>query len=404
MKTMKPIQVLHLNANQLEELENGVFSPMTKLETLDLSHNRLSQLSDDAFVGLSSLKTLLLRDNRLRTVPSSSLSRVPSVLKLDLGFNPLSDIPTDSFASIKDLESLELDQCSLEKLEKGSFKGLFSLLTLKLSDNKLENVPTEALSDTNRLEELSIGQNLFTEIGTDAFSGLKYLKSLDVRGCRTLSAVRRGAFTSNPNLETVVFERNPDLRYIENGVFDGLPNLKVISLRANGFEHLDHNLLPWDELELLDARDNPFVCNCSLMWLRNFLLKINSSSSTMGTSAYETGSYKFPVEENNKVYCQNPQHLRGQLVSDLTAHDFECDFDFAKDGVIIGVVVGVTLIIVIALAIAALYFREKIAGVLKTKWNGKRKEPQYQKTYGEEENNILQAAQHPLKNTPVTEL
>lgn len=404
-KGLSSLQVLQLNINRLERIESGVFSPLVKLQTLDLSANIISFLSEDAFASLTNLKTLLLRNNKLNTIPSVALNHLPGLLSLDLGINSFQGIPAGSFAALKDLGTLSLDECGIATLEPGSFEGLASLIVLKIQDNDLDRIPTETFSNLDRVEELSIGRNTFVEIPSSAFHRLTHLKKIDISGAKLLESIRKGAFSENSNLETVVIEHNAQLRFLETGVFAGLPNLKRVSLRGNALRYIDHMLLPWDELESLDVRNNPLVCNCSIVWLWTLLNRGNYSGESVVTAS-PGGQEELGLEENDtneQVTCFEPAGLKGQLLVDLSYDDLACGFDDSKKQILIGVIIA-SIIVVIALAMLAFRFRDKVAGVLKTKWNGNRKEPQYQKTNGEEESNILQAAQHPLKNTPVTEL
>lgn len=81
---------LLLCGNLIQELPDGIFSPMKKLQRVDLSRNFISSLSEMTFVGCSEvLKFLDLSSNKLHEldyttlVPVAHRKKSPLVLKLD---------------------------------------------------------------------------------------------------------------------------------------------------------------------------------------------------------------------------------------------------------------------------------------------------------------------------------
>lgn len=66
-------------------------------------------------------------------------------------------------------------------------------------------------------------------------------------------------------------------------LFHGNLNLIELSLRNNKLFQLDAVQLPLDQLRKLSLADNPFVCNCSLIWLWR-LIKSSSSGTAVTTT------------------------------------------------------------------------------------------------------------------------
>ncbi|GFS61726.1 slit 1 protein [Trichonephila inaurata madagascariensis] len=384
------LKVLHLNENYLQALPAKCFVQLENLELLDLCQNSISSIDQEAFFGLKNLKTLLLRDNKLTHIPSTPFQYISKLFKLDLGLNSFENIPENSFSALNDLEELSLDGCGVKVIMYGAFKWLNSLLILRIHDNELWEVPTKALFDVIRLEELHIGQNKFQSLKAKSFQRLKFLRTIEINGCPNLSEIEKGAFSDNSNLKTIVINHNKELKHIQDGAFDNLPNVQHASFRGNSFETLQYGLLPWDELQFLDVRDNPFVCNCSLVWLWKLLMTKNFSS-------FEGQA------DTTQVICVNPPGLKDRALGNLPHDDLDCYSLESRRQLIIGLVSGGALFLAVIILLGFRY-REKLAGVLKTKWGRGRKEPQYQKTSAEEESTILQAGQQSLKMTPVTEL
>ncbi|GAB6020212.1 hypothetical protein CHUAL_002933 [Chamberlinius hualienensis] len=399
---LENLRVLNLAENMLESIPDRMFVHLKSLEELDLGLNRISRIAANAFHGLKSLRTLRLRDNRLTHVPSAVCWQpINSTLyHLNLGSNTFLNIPADVFQPLYNLQELILDSCSTKDLHVHTFNGLDELRILRLRDNVFTSVPTHAWEHLQRLEELYIGQNHFEEVGPNAFAGLARLRSLDISGSKRLFCIRRSAFTANTDLRKVVLSHNIGLSHIESGAFDGLPLFRHLSLRGNVFQTLNDDLLAWDELDVLDLRDNPLECNCSLLWLRNFLVKRN-------VSVEESSSNGVGVLASTTIKCMNPSSLRSRLLVELGPVDLDCYYPNPKQQALIAIIGASVLLLLLTLILLVYKYRKRVTSVLKDKWTDgalRRKDLHYEKTADEEENNILQAAQQSLKLTPVTEL
>lgn len=385
-KSLHSLTSLYLYDNSLQTLSSEMFKHLQSLEMLELSQNKISFIDERAFFGLTNLKTLLLRRNQLSAIPSLSFQYISKIQKLDLCLNSFKSIPENSFSVLNELKELLLDSCGIQLISHGAFKWLNSLTILSISNNEISEIPTKVFLDVLSLEELHIGQNKFTDIKPRSLLRLKHLHILVINDCPHLERIENGAFTDNVNLRTIIISHNKALRHIEEGAFENLPNIKHVSLQANAFQTFHPTLLPWDKLNSFDVGHNPLVCNCSLLWLWKLLVAKNDSST-----------------DSMQVVCANPPQLKDAILSSLPEVDLDC---YALDTsrqiiiwiVLAGAVASATIVMV------TFTYRDKVAGILKTKWGRGRKEAHYQKTCAEEENTILQTAHQSLKMTPVTEL
>lgn len=384
------LETLYLNENSLENLSGNIFIHLQNLEILELSQNKISFIDQKAFFGLKNLKTLSLRGNQLSTIPSSSFQYLSKLYNLDMGLNFFKSIPESSFAFLNDLNELSLDSCGIEVIIQGAFKWLNSLHVLHIHNNELSEIPTKAFFDVVNLQELHIGQNKFFDIKGKPFQRLKFLHTIDISGCPYLEFIGKNVFSDNISLKTVIMNDNKVLRHIQDGAFHNLPDIKYVSLRANDFETFQLSLLPWEDLYYLDVRDNPLVCNCSLLWLWKLLVTKNYSSPD-------------GLSDTTQVVCAHPLELKDTILPNLQESDLDCYTIDTRRQIIIGIVLA-GAVASAAIIMVGFSYRDKVAGVLKTKWGRSRKEPQYQKTCAEEENTILQTAHQSLKMTPVTEL
>ncbi|XP_017489520.1 PREDICTED: chondroadherin-like protein [Rhagoletis zephyria] len=366
------LTVLNLRGNLLAELEQGTFAKMSKIEELNLGQNRINRIDPHAFDGLVNLRTLYLDDNTLTTVPAPSIFKaMPNLAELYLGTNSFTSIQANAFIDLKGLTRLDLRGAGLHNISAEALKGPDGLRYLDLADNRLQVVPTNALSHLERLEELLLGQNDFEVIGSGAFSGLKQLRKLEITGAQRLRSVQNGAFNANTNLEHLNLSSNKMLQEVQENALGGLPHLRHVILKENDLRTLAEGLVPWSDLQTLDLSDNPIVCDCQVLWLRNLLVSKNSSNDKL------VG-----------VMCAYPEPMRKEPLSQLSPAMLGCSHSDSKQQALIVVVVVVTTATITGLSLLIYGCRRRIRETLKGGWGNSalgRKEREYQKTCSDEE-------------------
>lgn len=361
------LTILNLRGNYLEDLPDRLFAALPKLEELDLGENRISRIDPAAFQGLARLRVLYLDDNQLRTVPTPSFKFLGNLAEMRIGLNAFTTLDNDCFAGLDLLSVLDLTGAALINISTNAFKGLTQLRRLVLTDNRLSAIPTAQLSGLNRLEELSVGQNDFVTIEPNAFKGLPNLRSIDVSGASQLSVIKKGVFNENLNLETINFSSNKRLSTIENGAFMGLPNLRNLMMRNNAFSSFAEAMVMWQELQQIDLTENPLMCECSMLWLKELLARRNTSH----------------------VDCAGPAPLKGKSLNSLGSDDLSCAKYYTRQQAIVGAVFGCTVAFLALMLILAYRFRKRLHHSLKkTFWNKEtvnRKDLEYQKTFSDDE-------------------
>lgn len=362
------ITVLNLRGNLIAELEYRTFSPMVKLVELNLGQNRISHIDPHALDGLINLSILYLDDNTLTTVPSElTFQALPGLAELYLGTNSFMTIPAGAFQDLKALTRLDLRGAGLHNISGDALKGLEGIRFLDLSDNRLEVVPSAALQRLARLEELSLGQNDFEVIATGAFVGLRELRQLEITGAQRLRRVESGAFTDNTNLEHLNLSANKQLNELHANTVGGFPHLSTVILKENHLSSLSESLFPWSDLQTLDLSDNPFVCDCQLMWLRNLLISRNGSN------------------QYAPVICSYPANLRELPLTQLAEPLLGCTHGTGNKQAIIGIMVVACAALITTLALIIYTCRRRIREMLKGHSALGRKEREYQKTFSDEE-------------------
>lgn len=372
------LTVLNLRGNFLDTIERGTFSSLQKLEELNLGQNRISRIDIGAFDGLPNLRVLVLDDNQLSAVPSEALVPLTNLAELFLGINSFRTIQTGAFQMLTRLTNLDLNGAALMNISLGAFQGLEnSLRQLELSDNRLQRVPTVHMSELSRLEELSIGQNDFEIIAEGAFVGLKNLRKLKITGSMHLRKIQAGAFATNTNLESIKIVSNKMLEILEEGSLSGLPHLKHVILRDNALTTLDEGLFPWSELHTFDLSENPIVCDCRVLWLRNLLIMKNSSQLPND-------------QQDNTIYCHAPERLRAEPLVAISPSLLGCDLhSTSRRQAMIGTLLVGCAATITSLALLMYRYRRQMREILKGRCTDSSplgpKEREYQKSYYDED-------------------
>ncbi|KAL3176213.1 hypothetical protein MRX96_010533 [Rhipicephalus microplus] len=311
---LRTLLELQLRRNALTYVPSRAFHDMRSLERLDISHNQIAKIDSDAFVGLHRLKSLILRDNKLSHVPTPAFHHIPHLLALDLGLNSIPTVVDNAFSHLVRLRELNMDRCSTAILEPDS-----------------KNC-TLAVTASGILAE-------------DNFRALENLRRLYIVRSEHLDSIDERTFRQCLQLEQVVLEENRRLRYLSPATFTNLRQLTRVSLRANGFESFHPDLLPWNQLSTFDLRDNPIVCNCSVIWLWDLLRSLD-----------HTGNW-------TNVRCHSPTHLSGELLRTLSHYDLDCDGRTRRNILIVGL--STTAIFAIIVLALVLWYRRKVSRVLK---------------------------------------
>lgn len=100
-----------------------------------------------------------------------------------------------------------------------------------------------------------------------------------------LKVIGRGAFSKLEGLKEVHICNNPELSHLHGEAFSRAnpdepvrlewPRVKQLYLHNNNLTMLDSQLLArWDDMEVIDIRVNPWLCDCDNQWMVETLLPI----------------------------------------------------------------------------------------------------------------------------------
>ncbi|KAK8389953.1 hypothetical protein O3P69_012872 [Scylla paramamosain] len=264
------LRVLDLTNNSLTEVGQAL-RDLPHLQGLYLADNYLTALANHTFAGLPSLTVLRLDNNGIQTFQAATFRDLPDLLTLDMSRNNLVELPPDAFRSLRAVEDLRLAHNQISIVKDFAFTNLPGLLTLQLQDNLIAEIGAHAFHSLPALQFLNLSTNSLPAVPEDALARLPGLHVLDLSAnlLRTISDV------SLHRLQwlSVLLLHHNTLCHLSVGAFSRQRSLRVLTLQGNHLRRLHLQALgpALSSLSLLDMSDNPFQCDCELVWLKEHL-------------------------------------------------------------------------------------------------------------------------------------
>ncbi|XP_042605290.1 slit homolog 1 protein-like isoform X2 [Cyprinus carpio] len=349
---------LDLSENAIQMIPRRAFRGATDIKNLQLDKNHISCIEDGVFRAMRVLEVLTLNNNNISTIPISSFNHMPKLRTFRLHSNSLRCDCHLSWLSqwLRQRATLGLyTQCSappnlhglnLAELQKKDFtcsgvfdsspqpcglasgscppmctctnnivdcrgKGLTAIpanmpegmTEIRLEQNGIKSVPPGAFASYKRLRRIDLSNNQISEIAPDAFQGLRSLNSLVLYGNK-ITDLPRGVFDGLSALELLLLNANK-IHCVRVNIFQDLENLSLLSLYDNKIQTLAKGTFtPLKSIQTLHLAQNPFVCDCGLKWLADFL-RSN------------------PIETSG-ARCSSPRRLANKRISQIKSKKFRC--------------------------------------------------------------------------------
>uniref|UniRef100_A0A182ML25 TIR domain-containing protein n=1 Tax=Anopheles culicifacies TaxID=139723 RepID=A0A182ML25_9DIPT len=249
------LQILNLEANQIESIADNAFSDLKNLVALTLSHNRLKRIEQHHFSELYVLNQLYIESNMIESMHGRALENLTNLNDLNLNDNRLTEIP-EGLGKLRFLKSLDLGKNRISSVSNASFEGLEQLLGLRLVENRITNISRDAFVTLSSLHVLNLASNQIRHIDQSAFS-------------------------SNPTIRAIRLDNN-DLEDI-SGVFTSLPALVFLNVSDNQIRLFDYSHFPVS-LEWLDMHQNNITELGNYYDLNNLQIKMLDVSFNRLTS------------------------------------------------------------------------------------------------------------------------
>uniref|UniRef100_A0AC34FEV5 Slit n=1 Tax=Panagrolaimus sp. ES5 TaxID=591445 RepID=A0AC34FEV5_9BILA len=195
----------------------------------------------------------------------------------------LSHIPSNLPIGI---EEIRLNGNKITTIPSKAFEKLHKLRTLDLSRNQINEIAADAFSDLNKLQHLHLFHNNISELAPQTFFGLKELEML-MLNANNLRCIPKELFKDLDELNVLSIYKNK-IKSIENGTFDSLKSVRALHLS-----------------------ENPYICDCNLAWLAEFLGK----KQLLDTSGVKCAAPKrmigihFATADPEKFKCKGAEYL-----------------------------------------------------------------------------------------------
>ncbi|XP_063744365.1 LOW QUALITY PROTEIN: nyctalopin [Eleginops maclovinus] len=285
---------INLDKNALKFLSERAFGTLPSLKSLSLEHNNISFITPGAFKGLPNLVELKLANNDyISYLHTRTFTGLKKLVRLDLSNCNLFNLPDrifieqpalkevfffenkfrripGTFRGMENLTHIYLERCKIEAVAYNSLLGLSRLKFLNLQENRINVIHDQSFQDLLRLENFFLNDNQLTDLPRSAFKGLSCLKMLNLGGNKLIN-VSRTWFSDLVELEVLYLDRN-QLVNIEEGTFENLTSLITLHLNSNNLTTLPFPVFqPVYFLGRLFLFRNPWECDCSLEWLKDWM-------------------------------------------------------------------------------------------------------------------------------------
>ncbi|XP_051942227.1 slit homolog 3 protein isoform X1 [Hippocampus zosterae] len=349
---------LDLSENQIQAVPRKAFRGITSVKNLQLDSNHISCIEDGAFRALRDLEILTLNNNNITLIPLSSFNHMPKLRTLRLhsnnlhcdchlswlsdwlrarrGLAPFTQCMAPAHMrglNVPDVQKKDfvcsgpthieprtcaplvavcpasctcnnnIVDCRRKSLTEIPANLPEGIIEIRLEQNLIKSVPPGAFSSYKKLKRIDLSKNQISDIASDAFSGLRSLTSLVLYGNK-ITELPKGLFDGLVSLQLLLLNANK-INCLRVNTFQDLHNLNLLSLYDNKLQTISKGLFtPLRSIKTLHLAQNPFMCDCHLKWLADFL-------------------FDNPIETSG-ARCSHPRRLANKRISQVKGKKFRC--------------------------------------------------------------------------------
>uniref|UniRef100_A0A3P8TU49 Slit homolog 2 (Drosophila) n=1 Tax=Amphiprion percula TaxID=161767 RepID=A0A3P8TU49_AMPPE len=346
------IKNLQLDYNHISCIEDGAFRALRDLEVLTLNNNNISRLSVASFNHMPKLRTFRLHSNNLqcdchvawlsewlRQRPRLGLYtqcmapphlRGHNVAEVQKKEFVCTGHQSSSSSSCSVLQCPESCTCSNNIVDCRG-KGLTEIPTnlpetiteIRLEQNAIKVIPAGAFSPYKKLRRIDLSNNQISELASDAFQSLRSLNSLVLYGNK-ITEISKGLFEGLFSLQLLLLNANK-IACLRVDAFQDLHNLNLLSLYDNKLQTIAKGTFSsLRAIQTLHLAQNPFICDCHLKWLADYLQDNPiETSGARCTSPRRLANKRIGQIKSKKFRCSGTEDYRSKLGGDCFA-DLAC--------------------------------------------------------------------------------
>ncbi|KAM9514069.1 LOW QUALITY PROTEIN: slit homolog 3 protein-like [Salvelinus alpinus] len=328
------VKNLQLDSNHISCIEDGAFRALRDLEILTLNNNNITLIPLSSFNHMPKLRTLRLHSNNLHCdchlswlsdwlrqrhglapftqcmAPASMRGlNIPDVQKKDFTCTgpaqaePRTCIPQASVCPISCTCNNNIVDCRHKGLTEIPANLPEGIVEIRLEQNLIKNIPAGAFSPYKKLKRIDLSKNQISDIAADAFTGLRSLTSLVLYGNK-IAEIPKGLFDGLVSLQLLLLNANK-INCLRVNTFQDLQSLNLLSLYDNKLQTISKGLFaPLRSIKTLHLAQNPFMCDCHLKWLADYL-------------------FDNPIETSG-ARCSHPRRLANKRISQVKGKKFRC--------------------------------------------------------------------------------
>jgi len=263
-------QHLDLSNNGLLQIHPRTFSLLKNLEHLDLSDNNITLLTLPP--NMPRLRVLLLGGNRLQTFPAG-VRLFLKISAFSVSRNSMVTLPSLTFFGNSSDRTVLVDFQENGLLNVGDVHLIGSFGRVDFSGNNLTDLPHKTLTRAIYVDELDLSRNKFELISPTIWESAFAVNSLNMSRNDLKLSVEN--FSGNKNnqcgtvLTTLDLSNNSLSEFPPGQIASLSPSLAVLDIRNNNFTTLpESDFSNMTELTHLYLAENPWNCDCSLVWIR----------------------------------------------------------------------------------------------------------------------------------------
>ncbi|XP_028831928.1 slit homolog 2 protein isoform X4 [Denticeps clupeoides] len=343
------IKNLQLDYNQIGCIEDGAFRALRDLEVLTLNNNNITRLSVASFNHMPKLRTFRLHSNNLlcdcnMAWLSDWLRQRPRLGLYTQCMGPphlrghnVAEVQKKEFvctghqsSSCSVLQCPDSCTCSNNIVDCRG-KGMTEIPTnlpetiteIRLEQNSIKVIPPGAFSPYKRLRRIDLSNNHISELAADSFQGLRSLNSLVLYGNK-ITELPKGLFEGLFSLQLLLLNANK-INCLRVDAFQDLHNLNLLSLYDNKLQTIAKGTFSsLRAIQTLHLAQNPFICDCHLKWLADYLQENPiETSGARCTSPRRLANKRIGQIKSKKFRCSGAEDYRSKLGGDCFA-DLAC--------------------------------------------------------------------------------